>query len=33
MGRRGIIFIRNGWGSTDHIDVWDGEHMKGGAPD
>ncbi|EHR0555894.1 hypothetical protein R5M54_004731 [Vibrio alginolyticus] len=33
IGRRGIIFIRNGWGSTDHIDVWDGEHMKGGAPD
>lgn len=19
---RGIIFIRNGWGSTDHIDLW-----------
>ncbi|EHH2535285.1 T6SS effector amidase Tae4 family protein [Vibrio parahaemolyticus] len=33
IGRRGIIFIRNGWGSTDHIDVWDGEHMKGGTPD
>jgi len=20
---RGIIFIRNGWGTTDHIDLWD----------
>ncbi len=20
----------NGWGSTDHIDIWDGSDMKGG---
>lgn len=32
-GRKGIIFIKNGWGSTDHIDVWDGKAMKGGSPD
>ncbi|MGR5150149.1 T6SS effector amidase Tae4 family protein [Photobacterium alginatilyticum] len=30
-GIRGIIFIKNGWGSTDHIDVWNGETMKGGS--
>jgi hypothetical protein len=29
-GRKGIVFIQNGWGSTDHIDVWDGASMKGG---
>ena len=28
----GIIFIKNGWGATDHIDVWDGSHLKGGDP-
>lgn len=22
--RKGVIFIMNGWGSTDHIDLWDG---------
>jgi hypothetical protein len=31
-GRTGIVFIRDGWGATDHIDVWDGARMKGGAP-
>lgn len=31
--RKGIIFVQNGWGSTDHIDVWNGTDMKGGAPD
>ena|SRR5690554_2500063 len=30
-GKNGIIFIRNGWGSTDHIDVWNGTTMKGGS--
>ena len=29
----GIIFIQNGWGTTDHIDVWDGTELKGGSPD
>ena len=31
-GRKGIVFICNGWGNTDHIDVWDGVvfEMKGG---
>jgi len=31
-GKRGIIFIKNGWGATDHIDVWNGMQMKGGNP-
>jgi hypothetical protein len=21
---KGVVFIRNGWGATDHIDLWDG---------
>lgn len=25
---RGIIFIQNGWGSTDHIDLWDGKNTR-----
>jgi hypothetical protein len=29
-GRKGIVFVRNGWGPTDHIDVWNGIAMKGG---
>ena len=29
-GRTGIVFFLNGWGSTDHIDVWDGAALKGG---
>lgn len=29
--KRGIVFIYNGWGSMDHIDVWDGVSMKGGS--
>ncbi len=35
QGQKGIVFIRDGWGATDHIDVWDGEllQMKGGNPD
>jgi hypothetical protein len=32
-GTPGIVFIRDGWGATDHIDVWDGEALKGGSPD
>jgi hypothetical protein len=31
-GKRGIVFIQNGWGPTDHIDIWDGSRMKGGDP-
>lgn len=30
---KGIVFIKNGWGSTDHIDVWNGTSMKGGSSD
>lgn len=22
----------NGWGGTDHIDIWDGSDMTGGSP-
>ena len=29
----GIVFILNGWGPTDHIDIWDGSAMKGGSAD
>lgn len=29
-GKKGIVFIKDGWGSTDHIDLWDGYSMKGG---
>lgn len=29
---RGVVFIQNGWGNVDHIDVWDGlqSDFKGG---
>lgn len=27
---KGIVFIKDGWGATDHIDVWDGISLKGG---
>lgn len=30
---KGIIFIQNGWGETDHIDIWNGSEMKGGSSD
>ncbi|MDH6254357.1 hypothetical protein M2347_004084 [Chryseobacterium sp. H1D6B] len=30
---KGIIFIKNGWGPTDHIDLWDGVSLKGGTAD
>lgn len=32
-GKKGIVFVMNGWGPTDHIDLWDGETMKGGSAD
>ena len=32
-GKPGIVFVQNGWGATDHIDIWDGAAMKGGSPD
>jgi hypothetical protein len=30
---KGIVFIQNGWGATDHIDIWDGstQQMKGSS--
>jgi len=31
-GKKGIVFIKDGWGATDHIDVWNGRQMKGGNP-
>lgn len=31
-GKKGIVFVRNGWGPTDHIDLWNGTEMKGGDP-
>lgn len=35
VGKNGIVFIKDGWGATDHIDVWSGTAMalKGGSPD
>ena len=27
-GKTGIVFIKDGWGPTDHIDVWDGFRLK-----
>ncbi len=33
-GRPGIVFIRDGWPSGgDHIDIWNGEELKGGQLD
>jgi hypothetical protein len=32
-GKKGIIFIKDGWGPTDHIDIWDGNYLKGGSTD
>ena len=31
----GIVFVKDGWGATDHIDVWNGVkgEMKGGKPE
>lgn len=28
--RKGIVFIKDGWGATDHIDLWNGAAMKAG---
>ena len=30
IGRTGVIFFRDGWGTTDHIDVWNGQSLVGG---
>ena len=32
MGKSGLIFFRDGWGTTDHIDIWDGAALVGGFP-
>jgi hypothetical protein len=32
-GKTGIVFIQDGWGATDHIDIWDGTALKGGSPE
>ncbi|WP_218068142.1 T6SS effector amidase Tae4 family protein [Candidatus Thiosymbion oneisti] len=26
--KKGMVFIMNGWGTTDHIDLWDGVLMQ-----
>lgn len=31
-GKTGLVFIQDGWGPTDHIDVWNGTELKGGSP-
>jgi hypothetical protein len=30
MGRSGVLFIRDGWDTTDHIDIWNGQALVGG---
>lgn len=30
--RNGIVFIKDGWGATDHIDIWYRGAMAGGEP-
>ncbi|MCK5902425.1 MAG: hypothetical protein KAG28_04685 [Cocleimonas sp.] len=30
VGRTGVIFFRDGWDTTDHIDVWNGAALAGG---
>ncbi len=34
--RKGVIFMQNGWGNTDHIDLWDGTNstiqLRGARP-
>ncbi len=30
---KGIIFFEDGWGPTDHIDIWNGSELKGGDID
>lgn len=30
LDKKGVIFIKDGWGTVDHIDVWDGSKMGGG---
>lgn len=32
-GKKGLVFIKGGWGPTDHIDVWNGSALKGGSLD
>jgi len=29
IAKKGVVFILNGWGNTDHIDVWNGALDKG----
>lgn len=31
--KQGIVFFKDGWGATDHIDVWNGSEMKAGYKD
>lgn len=35
QGKHGIVFIQDGWGPTDHIDLWNGVRciMKAGGSD
>ncbi|MCB2263592.1 MAG: type VI secretion system amidase effector protein Tae4 [Candidatus Thiosymbion ectosymbiont of Robbea hypermnestra] len=31
--KKGMIFIMNGWGNSDHIDVWKGNGVTGTLKD
>ncbi|MBP2615073.1 type VI secretion system amidase effector protein Tae4 [Chryseobacterium jejuense] len=30
---KGLIFIKDGWGATDHIDLWDKNSLRAGSVD
>lgn len=30
---KGLVFIKDGWGATDHIDLWDGISLRTGSVD
>jgi len=32
VGKKGIVFVQDGWGAMDHIDIWNGMQLKGGSP-
>lgn len=32
-GKKGIVFVKDGWGAGDHIDLWNGLSLKAGQLD
>lgn len=33
FNHKGLIFIKDGWGATDHIDLWDKNSLRAGSVD